>query len=161
MPGAAIAPIDIDAAQTGAFDVFEITAAAGHPLELRQFRVGQRTEVGDAQEEVLTLALYRVSGSPTSGSGGGTSTFRGTGAQGASVSATIETGNTTPLSGGTQEELDRWDWKLRLGVEWIATPEFVYACAAGEKFVLKVLDAPGDSIGGTNGIVGSVGVWES
>jgi hypothetical protein len=63
--------INITAAFTAQIDIFELLAASGKPLVLLGFELGQISEVGDAQEEGLTLVLKRVTGAPTSGSGGG------------------------------------------------------------------------------------------
>lgn len=87
-------------AVTGAVDLAEINPATSQMLKLLGFRLGQSTEVGDAQDEELPVTL--VTGHTTSGSGGnaavtappddvGDSTFGGT----------CETFNTTQATAGT------------------------------------------------------------
>lgn len=154
------APIDIDTAFTTALDIFEIKAGAANTVDILGWEFGQRTELGDAQEEWLTLGLYRYSGAPTSGSGGGTSTFRNPDAQGVSFNAVIEIGNTTSISGGSVEELARFPWMIREPAIFQPTPDEIYHCAPGQYLVLKLLDAPADSIGGTNGLEGRVRIFE-
>lgn len=155
------APIDIDTAFTAAIDIFEIKAGASNPIEITGWEFGQRTELGDAQEEWLTLALYRYSGAPTSGSGGGTSTFRGDQAQGMTAAAVIETGNTTSITGGTVEEIARFPWMVRQSALYVPMPNKIYRAGVGQYLALKLLDVPADSIGGANGLEGWVGIYET
>lgn len=151
------AAVNISTAFTTAIDVLEILAASAKPCVLLGFELGQTTEVGDAQEEVLTLVLKRVTGSPTSGSGGGTSTFQPTQPNAAAAGVTLETGNTTALSGGTSVELARFPWNVRTPLLYVPVPEEQIVFDAGTRLVLSLAAAPGDSIGG---IVGRVQVGE-
>ena len=151
-----VAPINIGTAFTAQIDVFEILAAAGKPGVLLGFELGQPTEVGDAQEEMLTLVLKRVTGAPTSGSGGGTSTFQSTRPNDTAAGLTIETGNTTKLTGGTSVDMLRWSWNVRQSLPYIAVPEERIVFDAATRLVLELVTTPADSIGGINGRV-SVG----
>jgi len=47
-------------AQTAQIDVFELTAAAEKPCLIHEIYVANSTDVGDAQEEMLTLKLKRA-----------------------------------------------------------------------------------------------------
>lgn len=151
-----VAPINISAAFTAQIDIFEILSAAGKPGVLIGFELGQPTEVGDAQEEQLTLVLKRVTGAPTSGSGGGTSTFQSTRPNDTAAGLTIETGNTTKLTGGTSVDMARFTWNVRQPLLYIAIPEERIVFDAATRLVLELLTTPADSIGGINGRV-SVG----
>lgn len=140
------APINISAAFTAQIDIFELLAATGKPLRLLGFHIDQTSEVGDAQEEWLTLVLKRVTGAPTSGSGGGTSTFQPLVPNDTAAGATLETGNTTKLSGGTSAELDRYGWQVRSGVPYVPIPEAMGILDAATRFVLELVTTPADSI---------------
>lgn len=147
------APINISSAFTAQIDIFEILAAAGKPFELLGIEFAQTSEIGDAQEEWLTLALKYVTGSPTSGSGGGTSTFRPTNPNDTAAGATIETGNTTKLTGGTSVELARIPWQVRATAFYVPIPEQRHVVAADARLVLELVTTPADSISAVQGWV--------
>ncbi len=56
---------------TAQIDLVELVGASGGLEWLTEIRIGQTTELGDAQEEQLSISL--VTGHTTSGSGGNTS----------------------------------------------------------------------------------------
>ena len=64
------------AANTAQIDFLELVAPSTQSLRLHRLYLAQTTEVTDAQEEMLQLALKRVTGAPTSGSGGTAATAR-------------------------------------------------------------------------------------
>lgn len=150
------APINIATAFTAQIDVFELLSAAGKPGVLLGFEFGQTTEIGDAQEEQLTLVLKRVTGAPTSGSGGGTSTFQPTMPNDVAAGLTLETGNTTKLTGGTSVELARVPWNVRMSCLYLPVPEERIVFDAATRLVLELVTTPADSIGGIQGRI-SVG----
>lgn len=147
------APVNVSSAFTAQIDVLELLAATGKPLCLAGFELGQTSEVGDAQEEMLSLVLKRVTGAPTSGSGGGTSTFQQLQPNDAAAGATLETGNTTKLTGGTSVELKRWSWNVRSPLLYLPVPESRIVCDAGTRLVLELVTTPADSISGIQGWV--------
>jgi hypothetical protein len=146
------APINVSA-HTAQVDVFELLAASGKPLALHGFELGQSSEVGDTAEEMLTLVLKRVTGSPTSGSGGGTATFIATTPNDTSPGATLETGNTTKLSGGTSTELARFSWNVRSPLLFLPPPEGRIIADASTRLVLEEVTTPADSVTGPIGWV--------
>lgn len=148
------APINISTAFTAQIDIFEILAATGKPVELLGFELAQTSEVGDAQEEWLALVLKYVTGAPTSGSGGGTSTFRPINPNDTAAGATIETGNTTKLTGGTSVELARIPWQVRAAAYYVPIPELRHGAAADGRLVLELATTPADSISAVQGWVG-------
>jgi hypothetical protein len=145
------APINISSAFTAQIDIFELLAASGKPLALGGFELGQTSEVGDAQEEMLSLVLKYVTGAPTSGSGGGTSTPQPMSPPDAAAGATVETGNTTKLTGGTSVELKRWSWNVRAPLLYLPIPESRITCDAGNRLVLELVTTPADSISSVQG----------
>ena|ERR1700750_481630 len=139
------APINISAT-TVQLDIFEILAGTGRPILLTGFEVGQSSEIGDAQEEMLLLILKRAVGA-TSGSGGGTSTPQVTQPNDAASTATVETGNTTKLTGGTVTELKRFAWNLRSPYLYLPVPEQRIVFADGTRCVLELATTVNDSVG--------------
>lgn len=141
-------------AHTAQLDFFELLAGTGIPLVFHGFELAQTSEVGDAQEEMISLVLKRVTGSPTSGSGGPTApTFRPLCPNDTAAAATIEHGNTTKLTGGTSVELARFAWNVRSPLLYLPPPEGRIILAADTRLVLEELTTPGDSITGPVGWV--------
>lgn len=151
------APIAISSAFTAQIDVFELLAASGKPGILIGFEFGQTSELGDAQEEQLTFVLKRVTGAPTSGSGGGTPTFQPTRPNDTAAGLTLETGNTTKLTGGTSVEVARFQWNVRMLCLYVPVPEERIVFDAATRLVLELVTTPADSI---SGIMGRISVGE-
>jgi hypothetical protein len=99
------APINIGST-SAQIDIFEIKAASEKPIELLGFQLGQTTEVGDAQEEQLTLVLKRVTSAATTGNGS-TVTPVPRLPNDTAAGAAVKAGSTTKLTGGTSLELRR------------------------------------------------------
>lgn len=150
------APINIGTAFTAQIDIFELLAAANKPGILLGFELGQTSEVGDTQEEMLTLVLKRVTGAPTSGSGGGTSAFQSVRPNDTAPGLTLETGNTTKLTGGTSVELARFLWNVRMPLLYVPVPEERVIFDQSTRLVLELVTTPADSISGIQGRI-SVG----
>jgi len=140
-------PLNLSTAITTAVDIFEIATLAEKPVVLLGFEIGQSSEVGDAQEEMLELLLKLVTGAPTSGSGGpAAATPRPTVSTDSAAGATFENGNTTKLTGGTSLELKRFLWNVRMPLLYVPIPEARIVAPGGEHLVLELVAAPGDSI---------------
>ncbi len=139
------APIAI-ATVTTQLDIFELLAASGKPLEIHEIVLEQTSEIGDAQEEQLELVLKRITGAPTSGSGGGTSAPIACVPNDTAVGATVETGNTTKLTGGTSTELSRRSWNVRSSFYFTPVPEGRIVIDAATRAVLELATTPADSI---------------
>lgn len=131
---------------TTSIDLCEIVAHAAKPLLIRGFVIGQKTEVGDAQEENLRLTIK--SGQTTSGSGGSATTpVNKDGANGAAAGATAEQFNTTKATTGTILDHGPWPWNVRVTpyVEKFPDGEEVFL-AAGRRATLELVDAPADTM---------------
>lgn len=140
------------AAHTAQVDYLELLTVTEKPVLIHAFELSQLTEVGDAQEEMITVIGKRITGAPTSGSGGSTA------AAGAVLtpndtagSATIEAGNTTKLTGGTSVELFRFNWNLRSPYLWMPPPEGRIVIAGVTRFVLEEATTVADSVTGPAG----------
>lgn len=136
------------AAITTTVDFFHVTAAAENPVTLYAMSLYQTTELGDAAEEVLSIALAR---GVTGGSGGTalTEAHYGDGS-GSTVSAAVVGLNTTVSTAGTV--LEHLGWNVRVPLLWCPIPELRPTVDAGQDpIVFRLLAAPADSItiGGT------------
>ncbi len=135
-------------AQTAQIDVFELTAAAEKPCRIHEIFLANSTEIGDAQEEQLTLKLKRANGTVTSGSGGTTPTPVPQDPRDGVAGLTAEVNNTTKLLVGTGTITDErlFSWNVRQPFQMIFTPETRPMIVGGEKKVLELTTTPADSI---------------
>jgi hypothetical protein len=114
-PSTAVAAADTDV------DLFEITPADDRIIVIHSIRLFQVTDVGDANEEMLELALTR--GHATSGSGGITPDIEALNPNAPANGFTAEAINDTIASAGTPDDLLRDAWNIRAGWLWVPTPE--------------------------------------
>lgn len=135
-------------AVTTTVDLFHVTAATDNPVTLAQVELYNTSDLGDANEEVLSIAIAR---GVTGGSGGTALTEVNFGeAGGSSVTAAVVGLNTTVSTGGTV--LAHMGWNVRIPFFWCPVPELRPRADAGQDpIVLRLLAAPADSItiGGT------------
>lgn len=136
----------VSTAVTTAVDLAEILTPASLSLWIHNIFVGQSTELGDAQEEQLRLAVK--SGQTTSGSGGNTGVTAvprliGDAAHG----LTIETFNTTKASAGTiVTHGGPWPWNIRTSFDKWFTPETRIFLPPSTRLTLELIGAPADSV---------------
>src|SRR6185295_3590676 len=90
------------ASASGDYDFFELDAAAEKPIEIVGLEIGNKSEVGDAQEEMVAYAIVR--GNTTTGNGTST-TARPLDASDGAASFTAKTVGSTPASAGTAVNL--------------------------------------------------------
>jgi hypothetical protein len=125
-------------------DLSEVTAASTKPLVILGFDIGQTSDFGDAQEEILLLTLK--TGATTSGSGGSSATAVNTDTSGASASFAAEQGNTTKASGGTiVSHGSGWHWNVRMPLQIRFTQEEQILLAASARATLEI-PAAADSL---------------
>lgn len=132
-------------AVTAVQDLFEIVGHAARPFVILGFRLNQKSEVADAQEEMLHIALK--SGQTVSGSGGSsaTPTARDT-ANTVAAGFTAEINNTTKANTGTIVTHDQWQWNVRQPLEILIPEEYRILMVAGRRATIELVDAPADSI---------------
>lgn len=107
-------------AVTAAVDLAEINPATSQMLKLLGIRLGQSTELGDAQDEELAVSL--VTGFTTSGSSGNSAVTAPPDDVGdAAFGGTCETFNTTQANTGTTITRVLGVWKVT-GGEWMWLP---------------------------------------
>lgn len=128
---------------TAAQDLFELLAPSGSSIRLHAVYFSQHT---DTDSEQLRLTIKRVTGAPTSGSGGSTPTpiplLPGDAASG----ITAEANNTTRISGGTSVTLHDEAVNVLNGWVYLPTPEMRPVAAPSTRLVIGLETAPADSI---------------
>ena len=134
-----------DTAVSAAVDLMEIVGHATKPFVILELHLHQTTEVGEAQEEQLLIALK--SGQTTSGSGGNAATNANpTDTAGGTSGFTFKTLNTTKASAGTIVTHKTWAWQVRGPFDVIDTELSQCIMSAARRCTLELVNAPGDSI---------------
>jgi hypothetical protein len=134
---------------TAAQDTFEINAAAAAPVRILGCHIGQYSDFGDAQDELLSILF--ITGYTTSGSGGSAFTALPVNPGDAAFGGTVEINNTTVANTGTAAIRHADAFNVRAGYVWMPIPEARILIAAGARGVLRIT-APADSIT-TNGTI--------
>lgn len=149
MPGFMYTAIFKAVAVAAAQDLFEVKASSNSAVVVHGFALSQRTEVGDAQEEMLQITTNRGFSTVTSGSGGSSVTPTAITRGAPSFGGTVEANNTTILAVGTgtlTTDLEVHDWNVRVPYVFWYTPETRPVILPGEYWTLENETAPADSI---------------
>lgn len=133
-----------DVAVTAIQDLFEIVAPADAIVAIHDFHISQRTDVGDAAEEILPVQWS--SGHTTSGSGGSSPAAVPIELGDAAFGGTVEANNTTQAVDGTIVVHRTWNWNIRMGLDVIFTPETRPILSPSRCGCLELPVAPADSI---------------
>ena len=88
-------------AVSAAIDFFEIVAPSDAVMKLREVRITQSSEAGDAASEQLRFQIKKATGSYTSGSGGSAGSVNKMQTGDAAAGITAEVNNTTQAVAGT------------------------------------------------------------
>jgi hypothetical protein len=127
-------------------DLFYIAPADDKPIRFHAIFLAQGTEIGDAMEEMLRIAIIR--GHATVGSGGTAPTPAPL-----ALSTELAAGfvarvnDTTIASAGTAQTLHEDYWNIRMPYLYIPTPEIRPGCSQGNTtIVVRLLTTPADSI---------------
>lgn len=131
---------------TTATDLHELTPVVDRPIYVYGLTVGQTTDLGDAQEEVLMIGVYRDA---TAGSGGTAATEYTYSNAAVGVTATCAVRQLgTASTGGTL--IDIIPWNIRIPLQWFPIPEmrpkFSNIAAEGPTSTFRLIAAPADSI---------------
>lgn len=105
----------------GDFDFFELDANDQKPIELVGLFIGNKSQVGDAQEQMVAWAIVR--GHTVAGNGTAT-TPRLSDASDLAASFIARTVSSTPASGGTPVTLHADTFNIRTGLQ-IIFPELI------------------------------------
>lgn len=131
-------------AVTAIQDIFELVAPADAIVKIHRIELGQRSDVGDAAEEILPVQL--TSGHTTSGSGGAAVTPVPREFGDAAFGGTCERNNTTQASAGTIVEHHNWAWNIRGPFDRVFTPEEMPILSPSRRACIELPVAPADSI---------------
>jgi hypothetical protein len=129
-------------ATTAQSDLFELNVASTRAVRLHSVFVGQSSDFGDAQSELLKLQI--IIGHATSGSGGSAPTPSPL-AGGPASASTVEANNTTIASTGTTKTLHQDTWNVMVPYQYRPTPEERLEFAPSSRVVIR-LPAPADSL---------------
>lgn len=134
-----------DVAVVGIEDLFELLAPTNAPVEILRINISQND--GETSE-TLDIIVKKVTGSPTSGTGGSTVTpVPARSDVSRAFAGTVEINNdTTQMTGGTQSEFWQEAWNVLAGYEWRATPDDVIEIGPSEYFVVQLAIAPSASM---------------
>ena len=102
-------------------DLTELLQAASQMVKLTEIRFGQTTDLGDAQEEQISVSL--VTGHATSGSGGNTGVVPLGDPGDPTYGGTVDSFNTTLASTGTTVTKLLGMWNVRTEFLWIPVPK--------------------------------------
>lgn len=136
------------ASASGDYDFFELDAAAEKPIEIVALRLDNKSEVGDAAEEMVAWSIVR--GNTTTGNGTAT-TPRALDPSDGAASFTAETVASTPASAGTALTLVAGTFNIRTGL-YEVYPELMRPKTAGADLLcVRLLTALADdaTISGT------------
>jgi hypothetical protein len=115
------------ASASGDYDFFELDPAAEKPVEIVAIDLSNKSEVGDAAEEMVEWAIVR--GNTTTGNGTST-TPRALDPSDGAASFAAEVVSSTPASAGTALTLYAGTFNIRAGVEKVF-PEMMRPKSAG------------------------------
>lgn len=133
----------------GNTDLWEILPADDIPVILRMIRLGNTSEVKDAEEEGLRVTVNRMRATVTSGSGGAADAPEDLGKANQSPGFAGETNNTTvATTSGDTEILDEIGWINRQSpLEiWYPDERFAPRAQEGEALIIRLEDTVDDDM---------------
>lgn len=132
---------------TTATDIFEFTPVVDRAIILYGLSIGQTTDLGDAQEEVLMIGLYRDATAGSTGTAATEYAYNNSAASG-TVQTAVVSNRGTASTGGTLIEIIPWN--IRVPLFWCPIPEmrpkFSNIAAEGPTSTFRLIAAPADSI---------------
>jgi hypothetical protein len=117
------------------YDFFEITPAAGKPVEIVGFEIGGRSIVGDANEWMIDYSIVR--GNTTTGTGS-TGNIRTLDPSDPAPSFTSKVALATPASAGTPVNLVSGTFNARAGIRVHYIPEMRPVVANPELLCIRM-----------------------
>lgn len=132
-------------ATTASVDLFEIAPADDKPLAVIGLFIGQDSDEGDAQAEMLPYRVIR--GFTTSGSGGTAPTPRPLEASDPAASFTAEVNNSVVATTGTEEVLHADAFNVQVGEKlWLPDGCEWRVNQSQTRLVVRLGGAPTDSL---------------
>lgn len=135
-----------EVAVTVAQDLFEILVPSDAVMRVHSVVITQSSDAKNSESEQLAYTIKRVTGAPTSGSGGSTPTPRPHSQGDAAADITAEANNTTRLTGGTSVTLWAEDTNIMSGWYYIPTPEMRFDFSPSTRCMIGLEAAPDDSL---------------
>ena len=124
---------------SGDYDLFEIDPATEKPVEIMAIFLGNKSEVADAQDEMVAWSIIRMSGGTFTSSNGTSTTPRLTDPSDAAASFTAETvGATVATTTGTSVTLHSDTFNIRAGLQFIFPPDMRPKCDGTAQSALLV-----------------------
>ena len=136
---ATFSAVSVSAAQ----DLFEVNTSATRPVVIHGVVIGQYSEAGDSQDELLSITLVR--GNTVSGSGGSSATAAPLNAGDSAFGGTVEVNNTTVANTGSPVTVHADSFNVRAGWIWLPTPELRPIVDVSSRIVVRIT-APADAI---------------
>ncbi len=134
-------------AHTGDIEYFSLVTAATSCAIIRSIRIGQHSDAGDSEAELMRVTIQRFTG--TVGSGGAAITPSPHDAGYAAAETTVR-GKDTTLSGTLTALLLEETWNLQAGYLYQPTPEELITVSPSTKiaiFSARALDDAADLVG--------------
>lgn len=131
-------------AVTALQDLFELVPADDKPVAIVSLNIGQASDAGDAQDELLQLSIIR--GFTTSGSGGSSPTPAPLSPNDTAAGFTAETNNTTVATTGTTATLFTDCFNVRAGYMMMFPPDARPSANQGNTSLVVRLTLPADSL---------------
>ena len=127
-------------------DLFEILVPSDAVMIVHSLELSQSSDAADAEDEQLHISIRRVTGAPSSGSGGSTVTPAPCSPGDAAAGITAEINNTTQLSGGTNTLLYPVSWNVRGGYIYIPIPEGRNEFSPSTRCLIELETVPADAL---------------
>lgn len=124
-------------------DLFQLLASATVPIRILSVRIGQSSDAGDAQAEMLAIRLSR-SDMTVNGSGGTTAT-PALHSPGSSAAATVAEVNNTTLS-TVQTIIVSDAFNVQAGWLYLPTPDEIITILPTEGFIVNLPVGPADPL---------------
>lgn len=131
-------------AVTAQQDIFDLLCPAGIMAEVLEVCLSQTTEIGDAQEEGLSILVKQ--GATVTGSGGTLLTPIPLMLGDAAATTTVRANDTTPAGTGTIVTQESWSWNVRVPYQRIWLPDQCPLVKISTRLVIGLATTPADSI---------------
>jgi hypothetical protein len=131
-------------AVTAQQDLFELACGTNTSICIHEIFISQSTEVGDAQEEGLSILLRQ--GATVSGSGGSSPAAVPRDVDDGASATTAKVNNTTKANTGTIVTHCAWNWNVRVPLQILFTPELRPFAKGGRRLTVELSTTPADSI---------------
>lgn len=139
---------------TAAQDLFSILTPANSRVRLREVRINQYSDFGDAQAEILPILFQR--GATVAGSGGAAVTPVNVEPWGPASACTVRRNDTIQAGTGTIVDVLADGWNVAAGFWWYPGEiEERFGLGFSDRFVVSLAAAPADSLT-VNGTI----LWE-